>query len=230
VELSVRCSCGRVMQRSGVGREPLYRCGCRAAVTITGYAPPLNTQCPIIYEDGHRCRRPKKPGEYTCAECAFIIARATLEVPSQRQRLAKVEAFVMMEEDRSALFRADRERRDAFFDDIRQRQALIECHVVYYALIKPGVIKIGTTRNLARRMNDLRLSFSDALAAEPGDERLEKMRHHEFGDLRVRQGTRHEDFHDSDRLRAHIATLLAKYGTPSDLVHDLLTRKAAVVA
>lgn len=61
--------------------------------------------------------------------------------------------------------------------------------VVYYVtrVDKPGLVKIGTTRNLTTRLRELgsRGRTVTLLATEPGDRTLEATRHAEFGPMRV---------------------------------------------
>jgi len=73
--------------------------------------------------------------------------------------------------------------------------------VVYYALVG-GLIKIGVTRYLYGRMRGL--MAEDLLATEPGDEEVEKARHHQFRHVRVKG---REWYEDCPELRAHIAYL-----------------------
>lgn len=78
--------------------------------------------------------------------------------------------------------------------------------VVYYVRLGDHV-KIGTTKNLQRRLESLYVSHDpDALLGwEPGGEEVETMRHAQFGSERV--WANRELFNPSPRLLAHIATL-----------------------
>lgn len=81
--------------------------------------------------------------------------------------------------------------------------------VVYY--VRRGhLIKIGTTTNLADRMNVL--MPDEILAIEPGDRDLERARHQEFADLRVHGQSEH--FYPGPELDAHIRRVRAKHGRP----------------
>jgi hypothetical protein len=57
-------------------------------------------------------------------------------------------------------------------------------NVVYYVR-DGGLVKIGTTRDLANRMRKLRLPLTCLLALEPGDIELERLRHAEFSAVRA---------------------------------------------
>lgn len=230
MDLSVKCACGRTMTPLGTDGDPRFRCGCRASITILGYAPPSRRMCPMIYE-GRRCPRPKQPNDPTCTECSITIASHALKTPDLRRRLATLAAYGRMQAERDAAREAriaDEERRAAGrLTDYERRKALLECDVVYYVNTKPGIVKIGTTKNLYSRMYALRVSPDDVLAAEPGDRQLEAMRHKEFAELRI---SRREDFHHTDRLQSHIDMIVAQFGKPGDLVTDLRTRRAEELA
>jgi T5orf172 domain len=61
--------------------------------------------------------------------------------------------------------------------------------VVYYItrVDKPGLVKIGTTKNLKERLRELGTRGREVklLATEPGDWKLERLRHLEFAPMRV---------------------------------------------
>lgn len=93
-------------------------------------------------------------------------------------------------------------------------RGLQNVHWVYY-IYRDGLVKIGTTRQLAQRMKALRPD--KILALEPGNAHTEKKRHRKF--RREWQGREHENgtewFHPSARLQRHIARLQRKYPVPS---------------
>ncbi|MEU4640840.1 GIY-YIG nuclease family protein [Micromonospora sp. NPDC023814] len=111
-----------------------------------------------------------------------------------------------------------RERRLA----ARRRAKAYGTHVVYYVLIREGVVKIGTTSSLVERMSNLRLQPEDVLAAEPGHHALEKQRHAQFEALRIRK--RWEDFTLTGELRAHIEAVAEEYGNPFEMQGWLMGR------
>lgn len=76
--------------------------------------------------------------------------------------------------------------------------------VVYYLMVGPATVKIGTTTNLRRRIAQLRTELQYVVAVERGGRDLERQRHQEFMPERI--GIR-EDFRLSDRLKAHIEAL-----------------------
>lgn len=82
--------------------------------------------------------------------------------------------------------------------------------VVYYVRLGE-YIKIGTTVNLAKRLNALQADHDpDALlATEPGDRQVEAQRHGQFYEDRVFHNR--ELFRPSERLLEHIAALKAAH-------------------
>lgn len=79
--------------------------------------------------------------------------------------------------------------------------------VVYYLRFDGNIVKIGTTGDIESRMAAMYRRPQDLLAIEPGDHRLEKMRHKQFSaDLADWEGSR-EMFHMSPALRSHIEML-----------------------
>jgi hypothetical protein len=76
--------------------------------------------------------------------------------------------------------------------------------VVYYLILGPTTVKIGTTKNLGARVRQLRTDLQYVVAVEWGGRDLERQRHLEFADERF--GAR-EDFLLSDRLKARIESL-----------------------
>lgn len=76
--------------------------------------------------------------------------------------------------------------------------------MVYYItrIDKPGLVKIGTTKDMKTRMNELgsRGRAVTVLATEPGDRSLERQRHLQFSAMRV-EG---EWFHFAAPILAHI--------------------------
>lgn len=80
-------------------------------------------------------------------------------------------------------------------------------HVVYYVALA-GLIKIGTTGDLKERLHALP-PIAQLLGVERGGYDVERERHQQFADLRVRplNGGQTEWFRDVPSLRAHIAKL-----------------------
>lgn len=94
--------------------------------------------------------------------------------------------------------------------DGQREVRLAEQAQVYYVGIGEH-IKIGHTTNIRARMTQLRVDVSAVLATEPGDQRLEAMRHKQFADLRI---GRREDFRPEPALLSHIDMLREHYGDP----------------
>lgn len=76
---------------------------------------------------------------------------------------------------------------------------------VYYLMISPTTVKIGTTRNLEQRLSAMRSEAQYVVALERGSFDVERQRHKQF--TAERRGAR-EDFHLSDALKSHIDRLL----------------------
>lgn len=75
---------------------------------------------------------------------------------------------------------------------------------VYYLMIGPSTVKIGTTTNLVHRMSSLRTDVQYVVAIERGNFRVEHQRHEQFAAERI---GRREDFRLSERLKRHIDEL-----------------------
>lgn len=75
---------------------------------------------------------------------------------------------------------------------------------VYYLMLSPSMVKIGTTVNLTRRLIDLRSELQYVVALERGHFNLEKQRHAEFAAERI---GRREDFVLSPALKEHISSI-----------------------
>ncbi|UTN93588.1 hypothetical protein SEA_OREGANO_75 [Gordonia phage Oregano] len=69
--------------------------------------------------------------------------------------------------------------------------------VVYYLMVGPATVKIGTSTDLIRRIATLRTDMQYIVA-------VERQRHREFRTERI---TRREDFRLTERLRSHIEHL-----------------------
>lgn len=78
---------------------------------------------------------------------------------------------------------------------------------VYYLMIGPSTVKIGTTIQLRQRLNQLRTDAQYVVALEIGGLELERERHLKFAEERY---GRREDFALSDRLKRHIESLQPK--------------------
>lgn len=75
---------------------------------------------------------------------------------------------------------------------------------VYYLMLSPTVVKIGTTRRLVKRISQLRTDLAYVVAIEPGSHDIETRRHRQFREERL---GRREDFRLSERLKQHIELL-----------------------
>lgn len=93
---------------------------------------------------------------------------------------------------------------DAVYSRFSQRPPLTRS-VVYYVLVKPGVVKIGYTSSFYSRMSALRCLRSDLLALEVGGREKEQERHRQFESDRIVR--LREDFQLSPALQQHIDSL-----------------------
>ena len=75
---------------------------------------------------------------------------------------------------------------------------------VYYVMVGPMTVKIGTTLDLTQRLRNLRTEPQYVVAIEPGGYDVEKQRHLEFAKDRT---GRFENFMLSDQLKSHIDSL-----------------------
>lgn len=76
---------------------------------------------------------------------------------------------------------------------------------VYYLMVGPATVKIGTTANLPQRLGAMRTDVQYVVAIERGGFEVERKRHRQFAAERV---GRREDFILSDPLKAHIDSLV----------------------
>lgn len=89
----------------------------------------------------------------------------------------------------------------SFDEDVSQP---VRQGVVYYLMVGPSTVKIGTTGNLPVRLRGLRTDLQYVVAIEHGDYALEHQRHQQFAAERI---GRREDFRLSERLKRHIDEL-----------------------
>lgn len=184
-----------------------FQCGCGARISVEGLPAESDKRCPVRFKRG-RCLRPKKSFEPVCERCAVGTAQAVLRSPRLRDQIADQQAVEQLNAARSLAWEREKERRTTAW----QRLKTYGAHVVYYVVVRPGVVKIGTTSSLTGRLQGLRLRPEDVLAAEPGDRRVEKQRHEQFDHLRIQK--RWEDFTLTDDLQAHIDAVAAEHGDP----------------
>jgi hypothetical protein len=198
-----------------------YRCGCGAGVAVSGL-PRLDARhCPL--PKGRRiCNGPKRPDALACEPCSVLIATEVLRDPEVAALLGTDEGALSYQLAR----KAETERLIALGNELKRvdrQPGTTKAAVVYYAELRPGIVKIGTTMNLVTRMSTLHIPAGAVLAAEPGHYELEKARHRQFAHLRI---TQREDFRVDDGLRAHVDELARLHGDP----FELMTRMRAELA
>lgn len=211
VELTISCGCGRKMTPNAIKGAGHYRCGCGMRIGIEGLPVRPARQCPVMR--GRRlCNRPKEPSADVCDTCAEQITRVTMTRPGLWRNVALADVKDRYDEERQRAthdYAAERQRESERQAELR---SLRDFNVVYYVRVRPGVVKIGTTRHLPSRMGALRVEPSAVLAAEPGTQKLEAVRHKQFAHLQT--GRYREDFELGDQLVAHIEALVAQHGEP----------------
>lgn len=222
MEITVRCGCTRTMQTDTYAGAQRYRCSCGARVGLYGLPKLDATHC-SLYRGGRVCNGPKDRDAPTCQPCMTNIARHAMNDPEVVEllagKLADVDFYEIRQGQLDQRKQLERERLEKF----ERRDDARRCCVVYYCRIRPGVIKIGTTIQLAVRMDSFRLPADAVLAAEPGSYQLENMRHRQFEQLRIHP--RREDFHLDDSLQTHIDNLVRIHGQPYDLANTILERQ-----
>lgn len=79
--------------------------------------------------------------------------------------------------------------------------------VVYYIRLAEDAIKIGTTTDIKRRVRDMYRRPEDVIVTEPGDARLESVRHKQFAADKIDWPGSREVFRLSPALSSHIEML-----------------------
>lgn len=156
----------------------------------------------------HIILREQFPGGTMCYMCQFDVVenlRGVLFMP-------EVSAVVWRRE--RDLFETDRrmKHRERVWKEKHPDESLTG--VVYYLRIN-GMVKIGYTKNLARRSRAYPPG-TELLAIEPGTQYTERERHQDFSRWRAKG---REWFTESEQLRNHIDSLVAEYGLPDDMMH-----------
>lgn len=217
IEVTVRCGCTRTMRADGA-MAGWYRCGCGAAVSLTGL-PKLDKRHCSLPKGNRVCNGPKLPEATACEPCSVLIAKEVLRDTAMAEQIGTESGMIAY----YAAQRAEQERLLAVLNDpelarVDRRPGAANAAVVYYCELRPGIVKIGTTMDLAGRMGSLHVPAGAVLAAEPGHYELEKARHREFAHLRIGQ---REDFRVDEGLRAYVEELAQAHGDPFALLNRL---------
>lgn len=224
MELTVSCGCGRIMRQDPRGPYR-FRCGCGAGVRLTGVPAENPSRCPV-FKGNRACNAPKAPEREICDPCAEAIASWALADPEIADRLAASSVRREYARRQQVARENHHAERQAELERVEYEKSLTDYNVVYYALVRPGIVKIGTTRHLESRMTALRIESRDhVLAAEPGTKKLERVRHRQFAHLQ--RGQYREDFELAEELQRHIDATLARYGKPYDLSAEIQARQLA---
>lgn len=223
LEIGVRCGCGRTMTPDVSGPQR-YRCGCGQRVQLTGVPAYSRTRCSLLRGE-RMCNGPKPADAAACEPCSVRIATLALADPEVAQQLGTERGAT----EYALARKAETERMLAAAAElvrVDRSPDAPKTGVVYYAELRPGIVKIGTTLNLPMRMSSLHIPPASVIAAEPGTYDVEKQRHRQFAHLRIGQ---REDFRVDDELRAHVEALATEHGNPYELARHL-AEQARVLA
>lgn len=215
--VTVMCACGRPMRPAGGARRGTFACGCGSRVTVTVTEAPL---CAFLGDDGSRCRtRPGPEGaKIGLIACPEHFMRLTAVFESLHDPVSERQAALQLMMEATGTGEGGEETAEAAeFRAAAHDRHHDPAYYVYYVQIGDRV-KIGVTGNLKLRMGGL--MPDEVLAVEPGDQKLETMRHRQFAHLRIRG----ERFRPGDDLMSHIEMLRKHY---PDLVMTLLPTYAA---
>jgi hypothetical protein len=186
--------------------------------------PKLDDRHCTLLKGRRTCNGPKLPDAMACQPCTLLLVKLALADPTVARQLGTEQGATEFGQAR----RQETERLLALdLTRIDRRPDAPKCGVVYYAELRPGIVKIGTTLNLATRMSTLHVPTASVVAAEPGTYDVEKARHRQFAHLRIGQ---REDFRVDDGLRAHVEALAVEYGNPFDLATRLTEQSAALAS
>lgn len=222
VDVTVRCGCSRTMQTDTFAGGGRYRCSCGTRIGITGLPKFDATHC-SLFRSGRICNGPKLAEDPVCQPCSILIAKIAMTDRDVVEQLASTMAAVDFHQEQAAKLEARREQERIRSENFEQRDDARRCCVVYYCRIRPGIIKIGTSIQLAARMDNFRIPAEDVLAAEPGSYKLESLRHRQFTHLRI--APKREDFRLDDQLQEHMDNLVRTHGQPYDLVATIYERQ-----
>lgn len=183
-----------------------------------------NHQCGVLVR-GKRCVEPvASRDDFACRTCTDRIIRRGWETKKARGTILELVGNLMMQRERAKRLREERNAQTAAAEARAQARLNTSHHVVYYVRLGRNHIKIGTTGDLPRRMNELRcVNPANLLAAEPGAHTLEKERHTQF--KKWRYSVRREDFAEAPELLEHIATVRAEHGDPYTVAAQLVQRQ-----
>lgn len=229
--------CSQRMRPSSDARYPHeYRCpgNCGGYVDVMPPTWRSERRCGG-QRQGLRCNRPLADNQIVCVECILDEGRNLLSSPWRHtadpahphpliqlagRALAAEEAQRQHDEAERELLAAKQDHKD----QLAAARADTASNVVYYVRLGHNHIKIGTTGDLPRRMNELRcVNPANLLAAEPGAHTLEKERHTQF--RKWRYSVRREDFAEAPELLEHIAAVRAEHGDPYAVAAQLVQRQ-----
>lgn len=218
----MRCGCTRTMQPDTYAGPGRYRCSCGQRIAITGLPRYDARHCPMP-RGNRRCNGPKDPDDWLCEPCTMMITRTALRNPEITEQLAEDNASIDYNAKYNFQFSLFRERHEEQRKASDRKADARKVCVVYYALLRPGIVKIGTSTQLPVRMESFRVPAQNVLAAEPGYFKLENARHRQFADVRIDRNR--EDFELDDRLQAHIDKVRSIHGDPYELVARILAKQ-----
>lgn len=183
---TVACGCGRTMNLDPLRGKDAYRCGCGVRVKL---AIPDTPRC-AGYHDSNRCRSGVAAGIPVdlCPEHAENLRalwRLDLTVKQRAEDESRFGSETMERLDRYHLTPQDPDRNRAAWLGMSLAMRSPDAHapIVYYLRFGDR-IKIGTTRNLPKRL--AAVPHDEVLATELGDFQVEGSRHRQFQHLRIK--------------------------------------------
>lgn len=209
----VNCGCGRTMQPEPRAGRGAYRCGCGARVQVT--IPAQRAACVGLHKDGP-CRLQVVTTE-PLPLCDEHYASTGLQGLKRWHDAAPPE--VTKEVNR--LFNERIAEYLAIEFDSRQivDPEELESRGVVYFIQSQQLVKIGTSLNVVKRMQEFSVPHITLLATEPGYKRRERQLHLQFRALRV---GRREWFKLGEPLTTHINQIRAAHGLPAMQVDKVI--------
>lgn len=149
---------------------------------------------------------------------ATCQANASNDTPLCTKHL--LEAWRTVEEARATVRHLDAELPPAEPAQIRpdtldMSAGRVKESAVYYFRAQDGLIKIGRSVDVRRRLKALLVDSAALLAIEPGDHRKEKLRHRQFAHLRIGMS---EFFTPAGDLLEHIDGIVRTFGGTAALM------------
>lgn len=204
-EVTVTCGCGRKMRADGLRGGGAYTCGCGVRIQVN--IPPPEPQCAWLSPEGDFARCPRPPIRES-TKVGVPLCYQHLDEYGEMRKLTDIMKMVggVRGWAREIELGIPPPTPEELAEIERKR---LDRTVVYYVRIG-DLVKIGTTVAMGRRMRGI--APDEILATEPGDHKLERLRHRQFRHLRT--GKNGERFRAGSDLMAHIAAVRQEWGEP----------------